>query len=100
MTFSDTWNPTCATSAKSFQTATSPCINRCIHLIVRPWEKMSTHLCLKGPEGTGKGSFVAKLLAVIGPVHSFQTANVDHVAGSFTGGIERAILLFLDEATY
>ncbi len=65
----------------------------------RPWEKPGITLILMGGQGIGKGT-LGRILRSIWQstyLHVYKTANV---TGSFNADLERAFIVFLDEALF
>jgi hypothetical protein len=69
------------------------------HALQRPWEKPGVMITLLGGQGTGKGTFGQILRGIWGP--SFlQIHKMDSITGSFNGSLERAFIVFVDEALF
>jgi hypothetical protein len=71
----------------------------CARLVQRLAEHGHVAIVLRGPEGAGKGIFVAALLRIFGQ-HGMQIANARHLVGNFNGHLRDVVLLFADEAFY
>jgi hypothetical protein len=69
------------------------------HALQRPWEKPGITLILIGGQGIGKGTLGRILRAIWQStyLHLYKTANV---TGSFNADLERAFIVFLDEALF
>ncbi len=69
------------------------------HALQRPWEKPGITIILMGGQGIGKGT-LGRILRSIWQatyLHVYKTANV---TGSFNADLERAFIVFLDEALF
>ncbi|MGB1904203.1 MAG: primase-helicase family protein [Pseudomonadales bacterium] len=69
------------------------------HMLQRPSEKPGVMIVLMGRQGTGKGALL-QIVQRIWQGTSIFTADVDHVAGRFTGVLERNFVVLLDEALF
>lgn len=69
------------------------------HAIQRPWEKPGVMIILLGGQGIGKGT-LAKLLKRIWSATFLQVNRIKQVVGDFNGSLERAYIVFLDEALF
>jgi hypothetical protein len=69
------------------------------HALQRPWEKPGITIILIGGQGIGKGT-LGRILRFIWQstyLHVYKTANV---TGNFNADLERAFIVFLDEALF
>ena len=69
------------------------------HALQRPWEKPGVMIILIGGQGIGKGT-LARLLNSIWRATFLQISNVDSVTGNFNSSLERAYIVFMDEALF
>ena len=69
------------------------------HALQRPWEKPGVMIILLGGQGIGKGT-LAKLLQQIWSATFLQVNRIKQVVGDFNGSLERAFIVFLDEALF
>lgn len=69
------------------------------HALQRPWEKPGVMIILLGGQGIGKGT-LAKLLQKIWSATFLQVNRIKQVVGDFNGSLERAYIVFLDEALF
>jgi hypothetical protein len=69
------------------------------HALQRPWEKPGVMIILLGGQGIGKGT-LAKLLQKIWSATFLQVNRIKQVVGDFNGSLERAYVVFLDEALF
>jgi len=69
------------------------------HAVQRPWEKPGVMIIMLGGQGIGKGTF-AKLLRAIWKATFLQVNRIKQVVGDFNGSLERAYIVFLDEAMF
>jgi hypothetical protein len=69
------------------------------HALLRPWEKPGVMIILLGGQGVGKGS-LAKLLQKIWSATFLQVNRIKQIVGDFNGSLERAYIVFLDEALF
>lgn len=69
------------------------------HALQRPWEKPGVMIILLGGQGIGKGT-LAKILQRIWSATFLQVNRIKHVVGDFNGALERAFIVFLDEALF
>jgi hypothetical protein len=67
------------------------------HMVQRPWEKPGVAVALRGAEGVGKG-YLAYYLSHLFPQHFVAVSNSKHLTGQFNAHLQRAILVFVDEA--
>ncbi len=69
------------------------------HALQRPWEKPGVTLILMGGQGVGKGTLgrIFRSIWQATYLHVYKTANV---TGSFNADLERAFIVFLDEALF
>jgi hypothetical protein len=64
-----------------------------------PGKRAEAVLALRGPEGTGKGSFAQPILRIFGQ-HAMQITSSHHLVGKFNGHLENKLFLFADEALF
>lgn len=69
------------------------------HALQRPWEKPGVMIILLGGQGIGKGT-LARLLQRIWSATFLQVNRIKQVVGDFNGSLERAYIVFLDEALF
>lgn len=69
------------------------------HALQHPWEKPGVMIILLGGQGIGKGT-LAKLLRRIWSATFLQVNRIKQVVGDFNGSLERAYIVFLDEALF
>lgn len=69
------------------------------HALQKPEEKPGVMIILLGGQGTGKGTF-GRILQHIWRATFLQVHNMHDVTGSFNGALERAFIVFLDEALF
>lgn len=69
------------------------------HALQKPWEKPGVMITLIGGQGTGKGTF-SRILQKIWSATYLGTNNIKQVVGDFNGSLERAFIIFLDEALF
>ncbi len=69
------------------------------HALQRPWEKPGVLIAMLSGQGTGKGT-VAKILRKIWSATFLQIHNIDSVTGNFNASLERAFIVFMDEALF
>ena len=69
------------------------------HAVQKPEDKPEIMLVFYGSQGTGKGSFF-KLIEKIWPYTTLFVQDVKEVVGTFTGGLERAFFVTMDEALF
>ncbi|MDP1657743.1 MAG: DUF5906 domain-containing protein [Methylotenera sp.] len=69
------------------------------HALQRPWEKPGVMIILLGGQGIGKGT-LAKILQKIWSATFLQVNRIKQVVGDFNGSLERAYIVFLDEALF
>ncbi|MDB3993273.1 virulence-associated E family protein [Gammaproteobacteria bacterium] len=69
------------------------------HAIQKPEEKPEVMLVFYGNQGTGKGSFF-NVIEKIWPYTTLFAQNVKEVVGEYTGGLERAFFVTMDEALF
>jgi hypothetical protein len=69
------------------------------HALQRPWEKPGITIILIGGQGIGKGTLgrIFRSIWQATYLHLYKTANV---TGSFNADLERAFIVFLDEALF
>jgi hypothetical protein len=69
------------------------------HALQRPWEKPGILIILLGGQGTGKGT-LGRILRLIWSATYLQVHNIDAVTGNFNASLERAFMVFMDEALF
>ncbi len=69
------------------------------HALQRPWEKPGVLIVMIGGQGTGKGT-VSRILCKIWSATHLQVHNIDSVTGNFNAALERAYIVFMDEALF
>lgn len=69
------------------------------HALQYPGEKPGVMIALLSGQGAGKGTF-ARILQKIWSATFLQVHNVDAVTGAFNAALERAFIVFLDEALF
>lgn len=69
------------------------------HALQRPWEKPGVMVILLGGQGIGKGT-LGKILQKIWGATFLQVNRIKQVVGDFNGSLERAYIVFLDEALF
>ncbi len=69
------------------------------HALQRPWEKPGVMIIMLGGQGVGKGTF-ARVLQKIWSATFLQVNRIDQIVGEFNGSLERAFMVFLDEALF
>ncbi len=69
------------------------------HALQRPWEKPGTMIVMIGGEGIGKGT-LARIIRKIWTATFLHTHTIKPIVGDFTGPLERAFWVFLDEAVF
>jgi hypothetical protein len=69
------------------------------HALQYPGVKPGVMIALLGGQGIGKGTF-ARILQKIWSATFLQVHNVDAVTGAFNAALERAFMVFLDEALF
>lgn len=69
------------------------------HALQRPREKPGILIILLGGQGTGKGT-VAVILRRIWTATFLQVHNISEVTGTFNSSLERAFIVFMDEALF
>lgn len=69
------------------------------HALQCPWEKPGVMVVLLGGQGIGKGT-LAKILQKMWSATFLQTNRIKQVVGDFNGSLERAYIVFLDEALF
>lgn len=69
------------------------------HALQRPWEKPGVIVVLVGGQGIGKGRLgrILRRIWASTYLHVYRTANV---TGNFNADLERAFIVFLDEALF
>ena len=69
------------------------------HALQRPEEKPGVMIILIGGQGTGKGT-LGRILRKIWRATYLQVSNIDAVTGNFNASLERAYIVFMDEALF
>jgi len=69
------------------------------HALQKPWEKPGVMIILLGGQGIGKGT-LGRIFQRIWTATYIQTNNISLVTGSFNASLERAFIVFLDEALF
>lgn len=69
------------------------------HALQKPWEKPGILIALLSGQGTGKGT-LAHILRKIWSATFLQIHNIDSVTGNFNASLERAYIVFMDEALF
>ncbi len=69
------------------------------HAIQKPWEKPGVMLVMLGGQGIGKGT-LARILQRIWAATFLHVHRIKQVVGDFNGSLERAYVVFLDEALF
>jgi hypothetical protein len=69
------------------------------HALQHPEDKPGILVILLGGQGTGKGT-LGRILRLIWSATYLQVSNVDAVTGNFNASLERAFVIFLDEALF
>ncbi len=69
------------------------------HALQRPWEKPGVMIILLGGQGIGKGT-LGRIFQRIWTATYIQVSNISLVTGSFNASLERAYIVFLDEALF
>jgi hypothetical protein len=74
-------------------------LNYIAHMIQKPEEKPGVMLILLGGQGIGKGT-LGRLLQMIWKESYLQVHSVDAVTGNFNAALEKAFIVFMDEALF
>jgi hypothetical protein len=69
------------------------------HALQKPWEKPGVLIAMLSGQGTGKGT-VARILRKIWSATYLHVHNIDAVTGNFNASLERAFIVFMDEALF
>lgn len=69
------------------------------HALQFPEDKPGVMIILLGGQGIGKGT-LSKILRLIWSATFLQVSNIDEVVGNFNAALERAYIVFLDEALF
>ncbi len=69
------------------------------HALQQPGEKPGVMIILLGGQGTGKGT-LGRVLRMIWSATYLQISNIDNVTGNFNAALERAYIVFMDEALF
>lgn len=69
------------------------------HALQRPWEKPGVMIAMLSGQGTGKGT-LARILRKIWSATFLHVHNIDAVTGNFNASLERAFIVFMDEALF
>lgn len=74
-------------------------INFLAHALQRPGEKPGIMVIMIGGQGIGKGT-LGKILRLIWSATYWQIHKIEEVTGNFNAVLERAFMVFLDEAMF
>jgi len=69
------------------------------HALQRPEEKPGVMIAMMSGQGTGKGT-LARILRKIWSATFMQIHNINDVTGNFNASLERAYIVFMDEALF
>lgn len=69
------------------------------HALLRPSEKPGVLIALIGGQGIGKGT-LGRIFRRIWSATYLQINNIDSVTGNFNASLERAFIVFMDEALF
>jgi hypothetical protein len=69
------------------------------HALQHPEDKPGILIILLGGQGTGKGT-LGRILRMIWSATYLQVQNIDAVTGNFNAALERAYVVFMDEALF
>lgn len=69
------------------------------HALQRPEEKPGVMIAMLSGQGTGKGTF-ARILRKMWSATFLQIHNINDVTGNFNASLERAFIVFMDEALF
>lgn len=69
------------------------------HALQRPWEKPGVMIIMLGGQGIGKGT-LGRILQKIWSATYLHVPRIKNVVGDFNGALERAYIVFLDEAIF
>ncbi|MDP3818296.1 MAG: DUF5906 domain-containing protein [Methylotenera sp.] len=69
------------------------------HALQKPWEKPGVMIIMIGGQGVGKGT-LGQILRKIWRATYLQVSNIDNVTGNFNASLERAYIVFMDEALF
>jgi len=69
------------------------------HALQHPADKPGVVIVMLGGQGCGKGTFGRILRKIWGATY-LQVHNMDAVTGNFNGSLERAFIVFMDEALF
>ena len=69
------------------------------HALQHPEKKPGVMIILIGGQGTGKGT-LGRILRKIWTATYLQISNIDNVVGNFNASLERAYIVFMDEALF
>lgn len=69
------------------------------HALQKPWEKPGVMIIMIGGQGVGKGT-LGQILRKIWSATYLQVSNIDNVTGNFNASLERAYIVFMDEALF
>jgi hypothetical protein len=83
----------------SDQTCYDYLIRYIAHALQHPEEKPGILVILLGGQGTGKGT-LGRILRLIWTATYLQVHNIDAVTGNFNASLERAFIVFMDEALF
>ncbi|WP_172592496.1 bifunctional DNA primase/polymerase [Nitrosomonas supralitoralis] len=69
------------------------------HALQKPWEKPGVMIIMLGGQGIGKGT-LGRILQKIWSATYLHVPRIKNVVGDFNGALERAYVVFLDEALF
>jgi len=72
-------------------------LNWCANMVQHPGSPGETALVLRGPKGTGKGTFGRVLLTLAGP-NGIHLSSPEALTGKFNAHLRNCIYIFADEA--
>ena len=84
---------------RSSQEAYDYLIRYMAHALQKPWEKPGVMIIMLGGQGIGKGT-LGRIFQKIWSATYIQTNNISLVTGEFNASLERAFIVFLDEALF
>lgn len=70
------------------------------HAVQRPEEKPGVGLLLIGGQGTGKGTFAAKIVGALFKEHFLHLQTDSAITGDFNSSLESSYIVFCDEAIF
>lgn len=68
--------------------------------VQNPLEKPGVNLVLIGKQGTGKGTLGKMMLDIFGRKYALHVTQADHLLGRFTGHLDGALFVLIDEALF